>query len=76
MIAVLIVFLAANKKKESEEKNKKNETATRQKQVSVTVSNAIARKIGKKKNNTRTGHLQDRDLRETTVKTAHNGSTC
>ena len=44
MIAVLIVFLAANKKKESDEKNQ-DKTETRKIRGSVTVCNVIARKI-------------------------------
>ena len=45
MIAVLIVLFEANKKEEIWWKQYQNETATRKKQDSVTVSNAIARKI-------------------------------
>ena len=61
MIAVLIVFLAANKKKESDEKNIKIKTATRQRGDSVTVRNAIEKKIKTQKNKTETGHQRDRD---------------
>ena len=45
MIEVLIVFLAMNKNNGTQWKNYQNETATRQRQDSVTVSNAIARKM-------------------------------
>ena len=61
MVAVLIVFLAANEKKESDKKQHQNETATRQRQDSVTISNTIARKIDKQKNKTRKRHQQDRE---------------
>ena len=44
MIAVLIVFIAVNKKKESDEKNQ-NKTATRQILDGVTVNDTMVRKI-------------------------------
>ena len=69
MIAVLIVFLAVNKKRNLMKKYQ-NETATRQRRYSVTVRDTIERRIYTQKNKTGTGHQQDRDERETTVTTA------
>ena len=57
-------------------KQYQNDTATKQRRDSVTVSDAIASKIDTQKNKNGTGHRQDRDKREKTVTTAHNGSAC
>ena len=75
MTAVLIVFLVANKKKESLQKQYQNETATRHRQDSVPVRDAIARKIYTQKNKTRRGNQQDREDRGTEVTTERNTGT-
>ena len=75
MIAVLIVFLTANEKKGIWWKQYQNETEKRQRQGSVTVSNAIERKINTQKNKTGTVHQQDRDERATTITTAQKKGT-
>ena len=77
MIAVLIVFLAAEKKESDEKKSKRDsdEIETIQRQDSVTVSNTIARKTDKQKNKTGTGHQRDREKRSTTVRTARKPGT-
>ena len=76
MIAVLVVFIAANENKRNLMEKYKNETATRQKRESVTVSNVIARKIDTQKNKIGIGHRRDREKRETTATTARNESAC
>ena len=77
MIAVLIVFLAAEKKESDEKKSKRDsdEIETIQRQDSVTVSNTIARKTDKQKNKTGTGHQRDRENRSTTVRTPRKPGT-
>ena len=70
LIVVLIVFLAANEKNYCDGKKYQDETASRQRQDSVPVSDVIATKIDTQKKNTGTGHQQDRYEIETTVKTA------
>ena len=61
MIAVLIVFLAANKKKESDEKKYQNQDSNKTRGDSATVRNAIEKKIKTQKNKTEIGHQRDRD---------------
>ena len=70
MIAVLIVFLAANGGKVIWWKTYQNMTATRQRRDSVTGRDTIARKIDTQNNKAGTGHRQDRDEISTTVITA------
>ena len=75
MISVLILFLAANKKKKECDEKHQNEIATRKRQYNITVSDAIARKIDTQNKKTVTGHQRDRDEKAKTVTTSRNTRT-
>ena len=71
----MIVFLAANEEKLIWWKQYQNETATTQQQDTVTINDAVARKIDTQNNITRAGHQRDKEERATTSTTAQNTGT-